>query len=379
MNKKINYVTIGIAIIAIVTLFMPSFVLFKKMRIQTSAAITASTCWGRGYYIILAGTIAILVLNFFKNVKVRYASGILCGCVMTLSLYLMSNALSWIPLEKTEYSRLSIGPSMWLWLVCLFCVIIKINEMLDNAWLQRLLYAIPLLSTGLLAVLGQLNGLAIMIEYNTIKKQFWSALGVHIKYSLLVMIVSIIIGIPLGYAVNKKPVLEKIVMSILNLIETIPGISFIAILIIPLSYLSNKYPVLADYGIMGFGITPAFIALVFYAIFPIVHNTRAAFRMVDQYYEEIAHALGMNKKKTFFQVQLPMAMPTILTGIRIATVYTITGMVLAAFIGGGGLGFYMINSDSMDLILLGVIPMIIITFVVDNGLKWVVQKMSYWR
>ena len=153
----------------------------------------------------------------------------------------------------------------------------------------------------------------------------------------------------------------------------------IAILIIPLSALSNKYPVLANYGIMGFGMAPAFIALVFYALFPLVHNTRAAFKLVDDYYIEIAHALGMNRKRTFFTITLPMAFPTILSGIRIAAVYTFTGMVLAAFIGGGGLGFYMINSDSMDLILLGVIPMIIITFIVDNGLKWAVEKMSYGR
>ena len=165
-----------------------------------------------------------------------------------------------------------------------------------------------------------------MIEYNTIRSQFWKALGVHIKFSLIIMAVSIVIGIPLGYAVNKRKLLETIVFSIMNLIETIPGISLIAILIIPLSALSNKYPVLANYGIMGFGMAPAFIALVFYALFPLVHNTRAAFKLVDDYYIEIAHALGMNRKRTFFTITLPMAFPTILSGIRIAAVYTFTGL-----------------------------------------------------
>lgn len=371
--------TIIIALIAVATLFMPSFVLFKKMRIQTSAAITASTCFGKGYYLILAGTIAIVILNCFANKWVRYISGVLAGVMITLSLYIMSGALEWLPLDKTDYSRLSIGPSMWLWLLCMFCVIIKINEIIGNVWLQRLLYFIPVVLITGLVLTGNLNGLAIMIEYNTIKTQFWKALGVHIKFSALIMAVSILIGIPLGYWANRSPLLEKMIFSVLNLIETIPGISFIAILIIPLSALANRYPVLAEYGIMGFGMAPAFIALVFYALFPIVHNTRAAFKMVDSYYIEIAEAMGMNHRKIFLTVTLPMAFPTILSGIRIATVYTITGMVLAAFIGGGGLGFYMINSDSMDLILLGVIPMIIITFVIDNGLKWVVQKMSYGR
>ena len=379
MEKKINRVTIVFAILAIATLFMPGFVYFKKMRIQTSAAINASTCFGKGYYLILAGTVSILLLNCTTKIWARYASGIIVGITVVLSLYIMSKALTWIPLDKTEYSRLSIGPAMWLWLLCMFCIIVKINEALDNIRKQRNLYAIPVIGIAFLTILGQLNGLAIMIEYNTIRSQFWKALGVHIKFSLIIMAVSIVIGIPLGYAVNKRKLLETIVFSIMNLIETIPGISLIAILIIPLSALSNKYPVLANYGIMGFGMAPAFIALVFYALFPLVHNTRAAFKLVDDYYIEIAHALGMNRKRTFFTITLPMAFPTILSGIRIAAVYTFTGMVLAAFIGGGGLGFYMINSDSMDLILLGVIPMIIITFIVDNGLKWAVEKMSYGR
>lgn len=378
-KHKFQWVTIVFSLFAVATFFMPGFVLFKKNRLLTSEALSAPTCFSDYYYFLLGMAILVLILNLTNSKRMMYISGLITGIEIVATITVMANSLQWIPVEKESYSRLSIGPSMWLWLICVACILIKINELTEDKKLKWALYLLPIIGIGILACIGQLNGLGILVEYQTIKAKFWKNILIHVRYSLLIMLVASLIGIPLGYLMNKHPLLEKSISGVMNVIETVPGISFITILMIPLSALANRFPFFAEHGISGLGIAPAFIALTFYALYPILQNTRAAFRLVDDYYMEVAEALGMNRKSVFLKITLPMTLPTIIGGLRIAMVFTITGFVLAAFIGGGGLGFYMITPDSMDLILLALIPMVIMIFVIDNGLKWVETKISYRR
>lgn len=378
MKKRIDWVSIAISIIAIVSLKLPGFIYFKKMRIQNSESLFANTALNHFYYVILGMTIVVLVMNIIKqdNKILNYILGIIAGLSIVLMLYFISNALEYIPFEKTEYSRLSIGPSMWLWMISMIGIIIKVSEKLINEYIKNTLYIIPMIIILILILLGELDGLAIMMEYQTKKVEFIRELITHIKLSVLIVIISILTGVPLGYLVNKNKIAEKIVFSIINITETIPGISFIAMLMIPLSYISNKYSFLVSLGITGFGVAPAFIALFLYALFPIIHSTRAAFRTIDQQYIEVAQAMGMLSRRIFYKIELPLALPIILSGIRLATVYTVTGVTLAAFIGGGGLGIFMIQTESMDLILLGTIPIIMITYMTDTIFKKIIKVIS---
>ncbi|NLB19772.1 MAG: ABC transporter permease subunit, partial [Clostridium sp.] len=131
-------------------------------------------------------------------------------------------------------------------------------------------------------------------------------------------------------------------------------------------------------GVSGIGWAPAFVALTLYTLLPIGRNTLVGFSSVDTNIIEAAQGMGMNKKEVFGKVLLPLALPIILTGIRIATIQTLGGAVVAGLVGGGGLGSFVflgLGEASPDLVLLGVIPIVFMTLISDNILKTIISKI----
>ena len=147
----------------------------------------------------------------------------------------------------------------------------------------------------------------------------------------------------------------------LNLLQTIPSIALFGLLIVPLSALAAAAPSLAALGIAGIGPAPAIIALILYALLPVVRNTVAGIAGVDPAVVDAARGMGMSERQLFRQVQLPLALPLLLAGLRIVTVQTIGLAVVAALIGAGGLGTFVfagLGQYAADLVLLGALPTI---------------------
>jgi len=125
-------------------------------------------------------------------------------------------------------------------------------------------------------------------------------------------------------------------------------------------------------GVSGIGWAPAYVALTLYALLPIARNTLAGFEALEPAVIDAAQGMGMTRSEILRRVELPLALPVVFTGIRIALVQTIGGAVLAGLVGGGGLGSFVflgLAEASQDLVLLGVIPIVVITVLVDGGLK----------
>jgi osmoprotectant transport system permease protein len=168
-------------------------------------------------------------------------------------------------------------------------------------------------------------------------------IGIHLMYVFASVFFGFILGIVLGVMLSRAPKYSKIVLPILSVFNTIPGIVFIGILFLYL------------------GMVPmtVIIALSIYAMFPILKNTYVGITNVEQQYVEAARGCGMNRRQILFRVELPLSMPTIIGGLRMATIYTVSWTVLAAMIGLGGLGEFIyqgINLNKNELILLGAIP-----------------------
>ncbi|KFD21970.1 permease component of an ABC superfamily osmoprotectant transporter, partial [Yokenella regensburgei ATCC 49455] len=128
------------------------------------------------------------------------------------------------------------------------------------------------------------------------------------------------------------------------------------------------FPVLAKFGIAGTGLTPALIALVLYALLPLVRGVVAGMQQVPGDILESAVAMGMSPRQRFWQVQLPLALPVLLRSLRVVAVQTVGMAVIAALIGAGGFGalvFQGLLSSALDLVLLGVIPVIALAVVTD--------------
>lgn len=169
------------------------------------------------------------------------------------------------------------------------------------------------------------------------------AVGTHLMYVLVSVTIGAVIAFAAGILLSRVPSWAKIVLPLISLFQTIPGIVFIGMLFLVL------------------GMVPATVitALAIYAVFPILKNTYTGLLEVDRMYIEAAKGCGMSPAECLWEVELPLALPSIIGGVRISTIYTVSWAVLASMIGLGGLGEFIyigIATNNNALIIAGAIP-----------------------
>jgi osmoprotectant transport system permease protein len=188
----------------------------------------------------------------------------------------------------------------------------------------------------------------------------------HIVLVASAMSIAIAIGVPAGILLTRRAAWRRPVLTIANVLQTIPSLALFGFLI-PLPLLG------------GIGPRTAIVALVLYALLPIVRNTLTGILGVDPAVRESAVAMGMTARQVLRQVELPLAARTILAGIRIATVTTVGTATVAAAIGAGGLGVFIFRGvasvDSVQ-ILAGAVPAALIALISDGGLGWIERKFA---
>jgi osmoprotectant transport system permease protein len=188
----------------------------------------------------------------------------------------------------------------------------------------------------------------------------------HLVLVLTSMGIAIAIGVPLGILLTRRAGWRRPVLGIANVLQTVPSLALFGFLIpIPL--------------IGGIGPRTAIVALVVYALLPILRNTLAGILGVDAAVRDSAVAMGMTASQILREVELPLAARTIMAGIRVATVTTVGTATIAAAIGGGGLGVFIFRGvASVDTvqILAGAIPAALIALISDGGLGWIERRLS---
>lgn len=195
------------------------------------------------------------------------------------------------------------------------------------------------------------------------KGELLSTLLEHMQISFIALLIACLIGVPLGILLTKTKHFSEAVINVAAVMQTIPSLALLG-LMIPL---------------FGIGTVPAIIALVVYALLPILRNTYTGIKEVDPSLVEAAKGIGMKPGRRLTKVELPIAMPIIMAGIRTAMVLIIGTATLAALIGAGGLGDLIllgIDRNNSSLILLGAIPAAILAIVFDLALRFL-QKLSY--
>ena len=190
--------------------------------------------------------------------------------------------------------------------------------------------------------------------------------GEHLVLVLSAMSAAMLIGLPLGILLTRRAALQRWLLGFASVMQTIPSLALFGFLI-PIPFIG------------GISRRTVIIALVMYALLPILRNTFVGIASVDAAVCESAIAMGMTNGQMLRQVQLPLAAPTILAGIRVATVTTIGTATVAAAIGGGGLGVFIFRGvASVDTaqILAGAVPAALMALAADGGLGWVERKLS---
>jgi osmoprotectant transport system permease protein len=198
-------------------------------------------------------------------------------------------------------------------------------------------------------------------------KANWSDILAHITQHVWLVFISIaiavVISLPVGILITRKKRLRSPVLGIANVMQTIPSLALFGFLI-PLPFIG------------GIGPRTAIVALVFYALLPIIRNTVTGILGVDNSVREAAVAMGMTDRQVLFKVELPLALSVILTGVRVAVVITIGVAIIAAEVGAGGLGEYIFRGLRLDdnrLLLAGAVPSALMALVADFGFS-VIEK-----
>ena len=188
----------------------------------------------------------------------------------------------------------------------------------------------------------------------------------HVVLVLVSIGIATAIGIPVGVLLTRSVSPRRWVLGFASVMQTVPSLALFGFLIpIPL--------------IGGIGKRTAIVALVLYALLPILRNTLTGILGVDAAVRESAIAMGMTQGQLLWQVEIPLAARTILTGLRVATVTTIGTATIAAAIGGGGLGVFIfrgVASVDSTQILAGAVPAALIALAADGGLGWLERKLS---
>jgi osmoprotectant transport system permease protein len=201
-------------------------------------------------------------------------------------------------------------------------------------------------------------------------KANWSDILSHIAQHVWLVFISIAIAVaiamPLGILITRRKRLRAPVLGIANVMQTIPSLALFGFLI-PLPFIG------------GIGPRTAIVALVFYALLPIIRNTVTGILGVDASVREAAVAMGMTDRQVLFQVELPLAMSVILTGVRVAVVITIGVAIIAAEVGAGGLGEYIFRGLRLNdnrLLLAGAVPSALMALLADFGFGFIERRFE---
>ncbi|NKN11589.1 ABC transporter permease [Rhizobium laguerreae] len=300
---------------------------------------------------------------FLRHAVTRLVIATLCLAALIVAIGLVSTAAT--PPGSTV-ARMTPGGGFWV----LFAVIgLVISDALVKIRLAPWMRVAALAAyTALLFIWlssGLLDSLSIMKEFSTRAPQFETEAISHLLLAFGSLAIAIILGLPLGILCFWVPKLRAIVLQGLSLIQTIPSLALFGLLMLPLGYLATHVPLAAAIGIRGIGTAPALIALVLYSLLPIVANTVVGLQGVDPSVRDAAAGMGLTRWQILTRIDMPLAFPVILTGIRIVLVQAIGMVTIAALIGGGGFGIFIfqgLGQTAMDLVLLGAVPTVFFAF-----------------
>ncbi len=273
----------------------------------------------------------------------------------------------------TPAARVSLGGAFWVAVFALTLIMMDALQRLKLGSLMAVAYGLGIGACifAMFAV-GVFDDLSIMREYANRQSAFAGAMYRHIVLVAGALGPALIIGIALGLWALRRKSVRGGVFGLLNFFQTIPSIALFGLLIAPLAALGAAVPLLFDLGVRGIGMAPALLALVMYALLPIARNTYAGFGAVPPAVIEAARGMGMSPLAILLKVEVPLALPILLSGLRIVVVQLIGLAVVAALIGAGGLGTFIfqgLGQNAIDLVLLGALPTIAMAVLADGVLQ----------
>jgi osmoprotectant transport system permease protein len=364
MGQRFDRLGGVIALLLAAALAAP-FVTYRVNRIAAGTgkslfAMGGTSGWlqlGLGAVLLL--TLGIALLRTAPWLRLGVAVMALAALGMALGI-----AATHLSASGSPYARIAPASGFWLALFALLLLFADaVVRLRLSPWARLGAVALGAAALALFLGSGIWSDLSVLKEYANRSGDFWREGATHLELALGSLALAMLVGLPLGILVERIKLLRGPILGVLNAVQTIPSIALFGMLIAPLAWLAARIPALDAIGIEGIGIAPAFIALFFYSLLPMAANTFTGITQVPAEVVDAGRGMGLSSRQILWQIELPLALPVILTGIRIVLVQNIGLATIAALIGGGGFGVFVfqgIGQTASDLILLGAIPTVIL-------------------
>jgi osmoprotectant transport system permease protein len=363
--RRIDRLGALLGLTGIVALTLLPFVVFKVNRIASGqvrsliAAVPAGQALATALVVVLVAATA----AFVANARARLVAAVSGLVVVALAVAAAADALTPV---GNRIVRVAPGVGCWMLLIALGLIATDALARLRPGPKVRVLCLV--LAAAVLYVAfarGTFDHLSIMREYAVNAGSFGREARQHVLLALGSLGAAVLVGVPTGILCHRVPRIRGAILQLLNLVQTIPSLALFGILMVPLAALAAAVPLAGELGISGIGPAPAAIALFLYALLPVVANTTVGLGRVSPAAVDAARGMGMTDWQVLSQVELILAVPVIITGIRIVLVQNIGLVTVAALIGGGGFGTYVfqgVGQTAIDLVLLGAIPTVALAF-----------------
>lgn len=352
--------------------FAPNRLLSGK-PVMLAAALTSVGAW----VVLLPGAV-LLAAPFLPPSRAALGASAICGALFAAGLLGLAGAhAATLGADSSPAVRTSFGAGFWVMGGASLLAMADAARRLGLGAFARVAAGAAVAGlAGLELAAGWLDQLSILKEYANRSDVFADAVLRHGALVLAALLPTLVIGVPLGVLAHRSARVGRLVFPVLNLVQTIPSIALFGLLMAPLAALAAALP---GYGISGVGPVPAVIALTVYSLLPITRNTAVGLDGVPDGVRQAARGMGMTPRQIFLRVELPLALPVFLSGLRVTLVQAVGLAAVAALIGAGGLGSIMFQglfANALDLVLLGAVPVILFAVAADALLTLAITAAS---
>jgi osmoprotectant transport system permease protein len=383
------------SLLCVLGLVMPQFLVIRPNRVENGYGLTFFAALNENGFLWLSSigliglmglTIGLIMLPQ-KNLVLQQGIHIVS---FTLFLYITGRLATEGLSHLGTSARASLGLGFWSFLIGLLLFVwqmlkqrISYNQKSSNKHTSSNKLWTTVLYSSVVILLyysGAIDSISLVREFTAKSDRILAELMTHLQLSLTATLIGFIIALCLSYLAYQNRSREGVVNFVANIAQVIPTLSLLGLLMIPLTALAATFPLLKEWGISGIGFFPAFIVLTLYTLLPITTNAIAGFRSIPTSILEAAQAMGMSRFQRLVQVELPMALPSLLMGFRIALVQTVGNCILAGLVGGGGLGtllFLGLAQSAPDLVLVASLLVVCVGFVCEVVLSEVEIRLKY--
>ena len=352
---------------------MDSFLLSKANRLVAGAPVSMSDVYG----IFLIS--AIFVVFGFTGKHLNSKIKMIRMLIISLAFCYVSvkcNGYAGEMISDNQFARVSFSSGYWLFFLGVGLFFMQGHTQLNRPTDRVLFSALMFLPLIVLVFKGGIDNMSVMLEYANYEDRFRKEIIAHILISFGSIVLAVFAGVPLGIISSRRSAHSGKLFNILNIIQTIPSIALFGFLMIPFAWLASKSTVLESAGVAGIGWAPAVTALFLYSLLPIVRNTYEGVSGISEGVRDAAMGMGMTNSYMLLKVELPLSMPVILNGVRVALVQSIGNTAVVSLIGAGGMGIFIfqgLGQSAVPLIMLGTIPTIFLAVAADSVMHLIIS------